>query len=167
VLVENGFERSCAGSVLVMSERAGEWLTIKEAARLLGVHYSAVPKMVRRGDLTPRANQRPSLSRQAVLGLREARAERARLRALPPAPKELPQPPDDGHDWVDAATVAAHLGVGIAAVHQRARRGRLPFALGSDSRTRFYRLDLVDMAVRAQEATRAKSLTRASARVEG
>ncbi|MCK9826066.1 hypothetical protein NOCD_21465 [Nocardioides cavernae] len=141
-----------------MSDRAGEWVTVKEAACLLGVHYSAVPKMVRRGDLTPRSNKRPSLSRQAVLELRAVRAERARLRALPPAPKAPPAPPDDDHGWVDAATVAAHLDVGIAAVHQRARRGRLPFTLGSDGRTRFYRLDLVEMAVRAQEATRTKAL---------
>lgn len=125
---------------------------------MLGVHYSAVPKMVRRGDLTPRPNKRPSLSRQAVLELREARAERARLRTLPPATKSSPAPPDDEHDWVEATAVAAHMGVGVAAVHQRARRGRLPFTLGSDGLTRFYRLDLVDMAVRAQEATRTKAL---------
>lgn len=150
-----------------MSDRAGEWVTIKEAARLLGVHYSAVPKMVRRGDLAPRQNKRPSLSRQAVLALREARAERARLRALAPARKTPPAPPDDEHDWVDAAAVAGHLGVGVAAVHQRARRGRLPFALGSDARTRFYRLDLVDMAVSAQEATRTKALADGHASAAG
>ena len=152
------------GSVLVMSDRAGEWVTIKEAARLLGVHYSAVPKMVRRGDLTPRRNKRPSLSRKAVLELREARDERARLRALPPASKMKPRPPDDGHDWVDAAAVAAHLNVGVTAIHQRARRGRLPFTLGSDGQTRFYRLDQVDMAVRGQEATRRKTLAGTSVR---
>jgi hypothetical protein len=147
------------GSVLKVSDRAGEWVTIKEAARLLGVHYSAVPKMVRRGDLTPR-DKRPSLSRQAVLDLRDSRAERARLRALPPASKKPlpPRPPDGEHDWVDAATVAAHLRVGVAAVHQRARRGRLPFTLGSDGQTRFYRLDQVDMTVRAQQASRTKTL---------
>ena len=149
-----------------MSDRADEWVTIKEAARLLGVHYSAVPKMVRSGDLAPRPDKRPSFSRQAVLELREARAERARLRALPPAPparKAPPKPPDDEHAWVDAATVAAHLNVGVTAVHQRARRGRPPFTLGSDGQTRFYRLDQVDMAVRAQQATRAKVLTIESA----
>lgn len=142
-----------------MSDRAGEWVTIKEAAQLLGVHYSNVPKMVRRGDLTPRKNKRPSLSRKQVLALREVRAERARLRALLPEAKKLPpQPPDDERDWVNAAAVAAHLNVGITAVHQRSRRGRLPFTLGSDGQTRFYRLDQVDMAVRAQHATRTKTL---------
>ncbi|MFC7723608.1 hypothetical protein ACFQW6_00725 [Nocardioides sp. GCM10028917] len=150
-----------------MSDRAGEWVTVREAALLLGVHYSAVPKMVRRGDLSPRPNKRPSLSRQAVLELRDVRAERARLRALPPPPKAPPAPPDDEHEWVDAAAVAAHLNVGAAAVHQRARRGRLPFTLGSDGRTRFFRIDLVEMAVRAQEATRTKAIADGPASVAG
>jgi hypothetical protein len=57
-----------------------------------------------------------------------------------------------------AEAVAVHLGVGVAAVHQRARRGRLPFTLGSDGVTRFYRLELVDMAIRAQVASRSKTL---------
>jgi excisionase family DNA binding protein len=147
-----------------VSDRAGDWVTIKEAARLLGVHYSAVPKMVRRGDLTPRKGKRPSLSRGAVLQLRADRAERARLRAQPPAPKQAPepQPPDNEYDWVDAGAVAAHLNVGVPAVHQRARRGRLPFTLGSDGQTRFYRLDQVDMVLRAREATRTKALANTS-----
>lgn len=141
-----------------MSDRAGEWVTIREAARLLGVHYSAVPKMTRRGLLHPRKDARPSLSRAEVLALRDARAEEARLRALPPPVQVPPEPPDREHEWVLADVVAAHLGVGVAAVHQRARRGRLPFALGSDGTTRFYRLELVDMAVRAQAASRSRTL---------
>jgi hypothetical protein len=143
-----------------MSERADEWVTIKEAARLLGVHHSAVPKMTRRGLLSPRKGKRPSLSRAEVLDLREARAEKARLRALPPSKVSplQPEPPDDEHDWVLAGGVAAHIGVSVTAVHQRARRGRLPFILGSDGRTRFFRLDLVDMAVRAQAASRSRML---------
>jgi hypothetical protein len=144
-----------------MSDRAGEWVTIREAARLLDVHYSAVPKMTRRGLLHPRKDQRPSLSRAEVLKLRDARAEQARLRALPPpvkAPPPAPEPPDNEHEWVLADVVAAHLGVGVTAVHQRARRGRLPFTVGSDGATRFYRLELVDMAMRAQAASRSRTL---------
>jgi hypothetical protein len=144
-----------------MSDRAGEWVTIREAARLLEVHYSAVPKMTRRGLLHPRKDQRPSLSRAEVLKLRAARAERARLQALPPPAKEppkAPEAPNDEHEWVLADVVAAHLGVGVAAVHQRARRGRLPFTLGSDGATRFYRLELVDMAIRGQAASRTRTL---------
>jgi hypothetical protein len=143
-----------------MSERDDEWVTIRAAARLLSTHPSNVPKLTRRGLLHPR-RQRPSLRKSEVLALRAARAEAARLRALPKPPPEPPleaSPPDDEHDWVLADVVAAHLGVGIAAVHQRARRGRLPFTPGSDGSTRFYRLDLVDMAVRAQLASRSKTL---------
>jgi DNA-directed RNA polymerase specialized sigma24 family protein len=144
-----------------MSDPAGEWVTIREAARLLGVHYSAVPKMTRRGLLHPRKNRRPSLSRGEVLELRDARAEQAQLQALPSpvkAPPLAPEPPDKEHDWVRADVVAAHLGVGVTAVHQRARRGRLPFTLGSDEATRFYRLELVDMAIRAQFASRSRTI---------
>ncbi|WP_416957816.1 hypothetical protein ACNKF0_09495 [Nocardioides sp. T5] len=151
-----------------MSDRAGEWVTIKEAALLLGVHYSAVPKMTRRGLLHPRKDQRPSLSRAEVLKLRDARAEQARLQALPlpaKAPPPAPEPPDKKHDWVRADVVAAHLGVGVTAVHQRARRGRLPFTLGPDGSTRFYRLELVDMAIRAQAASRTMTLEPPSADV--
>lgn len=49
-----------------------EWVTQNEAARLLGVHVSLVPKMVRRGDLTPR-RERPSLRRDQVDELAAAR----------------------------------------------------------------------------------------------
>jgi hypothetical protein len=144
-----------------MSDRAGEWVTIREAARLLGVHYSAVPKMTRRGLLHPRKDRRPSLSRAEVIALRDARAEQARLQALPPPVKEPPaaaEPPDREYEWVLADVVAGHLGVGVAAVHQRARRGRMPFTLGSDGATRFYRLELVDMAIRGQAASRTRTL---------
>ena len=150
-----------------MSDRADERVTLKEAALLLGVHYSAVPEDGALRGPGASAQERPSLSRQAVLGLRDVRAERARLRALPPPPKAPPGPPDDEHEWVDAAAVDAHLNVGAAAVHQRARRGRLPFTLGSDGRTRFYRIDLVEMAVRAQEATRTKAIADGPASVAG
>lgn len=142
-----------------MSDRDDEWVTIRVAARILETHPSNVPKLTRRGQLHPRP-ERPSLRKAEVVALREARDEAARLRALPKPPKEPPpepQPPDDEHDWVLAHVVAAHLGVGVAAVHQRARRGRLPFTLGATGH-RFYRLDLVDMAVRAQLASRARTL---------
>ena len=96
------------------------------------------------------------------MALRNERAERDRLRSLPVEPRNAPRPPDDVHDWVTAAAVAVHLKVGVTAVHQRARRGRLPFTLGSDGQTRYYRLDQVDMAVRAQEATRRRRLAGAA-----
>jgi hypothetical protein len=43
-----------------------ERVTQREAAQLLGVHISLIPKMVRPGDLAPR-DARPSLSRQILL----------------------------------------------------------------------------------------------------
>jgi hypothetical protein len=72
-------------------------------------------------------------------------------------------PPDDHPDWVQAAELAEEMGVGGPwVVHQRARRGRLPYVTGEDG-TRWFRRDLVTMAVRAQEATRSKTLTREAA----
>lgn len=65
------------------------WVTQREAAELLRVHMSAVPKMVRRGDLSPR-DGKPSLSRDRVVELAAARAvataERERRRTTPPQP---------------------------------------------------------------------------------
>src|SRR6476469_1513870 len=150
-----------------MSDRDDEWVTYKQAARILGVHFSNVPKMVRRGDLTPHPTRRPSLRLADVIRLRDARAERARLRSLPPEPrppKDPPQPPDREQPWVGAEVVARHMGVGVSAVHQRSRRGRLPFALGSDGRTRFYQLAQVDATLRAQVATRTRAVAPASVR---
>lgn len=31
-----------------------DWITVREAAQILGVHPSAIPKMIRRGDLSMR-----------------------------------------------------------------------------------------------------------------
>jgi hypothetical protein len=149
-----------AGSVPDMPDGDEEWITQAEAREILGLGKATVPKLVARSLLHPRP-QRPSLSRSEVLALRDARAKAARLRALPipeRQPRPASQPPDDEHDWVLADVVAAHLGVGVAAVHQRARRGRLPFTLSEDGSTRFYRLELVDMALRGQAASRARTL---------
>jgi hypothetical protein len=148
-----------------MPDRDGEWITQAEASRLLGFRgksASAVPKLVRRGLLHPRSG-RPSLSRVEVEELREAREKQARLRAIPKPPKTPradPTPPDDHPEWVRAAELAAEMGVGGPwVVHQRARRGRLPHVMGEDG-TRWFRRDLVQMAVRAQEATRSKRVSR-------
>lgn len=83
------------GSLLAMSDRADEWITQAEASRLLGFtgkSASAVPKLIRRGLLHPR-RERPSLSRAEVERLRDARAEQARLRAIPKPPKGSPERP--------------------------------------------------------------------------
>jgi hypothetical protein len=140
-----------------MSDRDDEWISQIEARRLLGMGKSAVPKLVARKLLHPRP-QRPSLSRSEVLSLRDARAEAARLRALPkpdPEPRAEPQPPDDEHPWVRAEAVSAFLGVQTAAVRQRTRRGRLPHVVGPDGVV-WYQLAQVEATVRAQEVTKSR-----------
>jgi len=133
-----------------------EWVTQREAARLLGVHVSAVPKMVRRGDLTPRAG-RPSLSRDEVLDLVEARSaaaqERKGRRAETPTG---PRPPDDEHEWLLAPEAGVLMGVGPEAVKIRARRGRLPSEV-HDGR-RWFRRDHLELVRRADESKRRRTL---------
>lgn len=128
------------------------WVTQREAARLLGVHISAVPKMVRRGDLTPRGG-RPSLSLDQVLKLAATRAaaaqERERGRTTP-APSR-PWPPDEEHDWLLAPAAAAVLGCTRIALQGRSTRGQVPYTV-HDGR-RWYRLDLLELLVRARAAS--------------
>lgn len=70
-----------------------EWVTQREAARVLGVHASAVPKMIRRDDLTPRDHV-PSLSRDQVVELAAARgAAAAEREARPTATASPPRSP--------------------------------------------------------------------------
>lgn len=125
---------------------------MREAAEILGVHMSAVPKMVRRGDLAPR-NQRPRLSRAAVEALRDARA------APKPAKdrKGSPAPPDDENDWLLAPAAAAVLGCSVVAVRARAVRGRVPSTL-KDGR-RWFRLDHLELAIRAEVAQRRRQVS--------
>ena len=147
------------GSVPVMSDRDDEWVTIVDAARILGTHPSNVPKLTRRGLLHPRRH-RPSLRKAEVLELRDARAEAARLRALPkpdPEPPAEPAPPDGEHSWVRADAVAEFFGVQPAAVRQRTRRGRLPHVVGPDGVVR-YQLAQVEATVRAQALSRSRKV---------
>jgi hypothetical protein len=127
-----------------------EWVSQREAGRLLGVHASAVSKMVRRGDLAPRAG-RPSLSRAAVLALRDARAAAAATREGRRQPVG-PRPPDGDHVWLRAAGAAAVMGVSSIAVSARARRGRLPFT--ERDAVRCFALDQLELVGRADQARR-------------
>lgn len=129
---------------------------------MLGVHRMTVPKMVRRGLLTPRPGRRPSLSRKQVLDLkavREAAAnERARERtALPPAPAG-PRAPDDEHDWILAPAAAAVLECTPIALQGRCVRGQVPYVV-HDGR-RWFRLDLLELQVRARAARAQHRVTR-------
>lgn len=142
-----------------MSDGDDEWVTFLAAARILGTHPSNVPKLTRRGLLHPRG-QRPSLLKSEVLALRDARAEAARLQALPvpdPEPLAEPQPPDAEHPWVRVDAVAAFLGVQPAAVRQRTRRGRLPHVVAPDGVV-WYQLAQVEATVRAQVLTKSRRL---------
>jgi len=127
-----------------------EWVTQRQAAELLGVHVSLVPKMVRRDDLTPRDGQ-PSLSRDQVLEVVAARqvaaTEKERRRARLPSGQ---RPPDAEHEWLLAPPAAAVLGCSVVAVRARANRGRVPSTKVGGRR--WFRLDHLELAVRAQVA---------------
>jgi hypothetical protein len=124
-----------------------EWITVREAADLLGVHISALPKMIRRGDLTPR-RKRPRLERAAVLALRDRRAVRQSVSVG----ERTPQPPDRVYEWLTSRQAAALMGTTHTAVAQRARRGRLPSQL-HDGR-RWFRRDHLELVKRADLAKR-------------
>ena len=136
----------------------GQWVTQREAAELLGVHVRLVPKMVRRGDLTPRTG-RPSLSRDQVTTLAATRQaaseERSRRRSTPPTG---PQPPYDEHDWLLAPAAAAVLGCSVVVVRARAVRGRVPSRLLGGRR--WFRLDHLELVVRADVARRLRRVAR-------
>ena len=101
-----------------------DWITVQQAADILGVGKSAIPKMLRRGDLTKRA-QRPILNRTEVLAYRDARlaAMQAREKAARPKGPSQPPPPDTDHVWLTSQQAGALLGVVPIAVNARARRG--------------------------------------------
>lgn len=126
------------------------WITQREAARLLGVHPSLIPKMLRRSDLTSRG-LRPSLSRADVLELAAARtaaaAEREDRRTAPP---RSTQPPDGQYEWLRAPAAAAVLGCTTIALQGRCARGQVPYTV-HDGR-RWFRLDLLELQVRARVA---------------
>jgi hypothetical protein len=129
-----------------------DWITVREAAGILGVHMSAVPKMIRRGDLA-RRERRPILNRADVIALRDARRTGAEMRAKPRAGA---MPPDDEHEWLSARQAGSLMGVGAAAVSIRARRGRLP-SVKHDGR-RWFRRDHLELVKRADEVRRGGGL---------
>lgn len=89
----------------------GDWITVREAAQILGVHMSAVPKMIRRDDLSRRSD-RPILNRGQVLDLRYARdAAAAEAVARRHRPPETPSPPNDQHEWLLAAPAGSVMGI--------------------------------------------------------
>jgi hypothetical protein len=134
-----------------------EWITAREAAAILGVHMSAVPKMIRRGDLSKRS-QRPILARAEVIAYRDGRlaAQEALAAARERArqPRE-PTPPDREHNWLLADAAAAVMGISRVAVNARANRGRIPSVLANGRR--WYRRDHLELVLRAEAAKRRRT----------
>jgi excisionase family DNA binding protein len=128
----------------------GEWVTQREAAALLGVHKSAVPKMIARGVLHPRTGARPTLSRAEVIELAASRDAEAQARVAAQDRPRGPQPPDGEHDWLPARAAAAVLGIKHSALSMRVSRGRVP-SVKHDG-VRWYRLDHLELLLRAQAA---------------
>lgn len=126
-------------------------MTHRQAAELLGVHVSLIPKMLRRGDLTSRGES-PALSRRQVVELAAVRAaeadERARRRTTPPS--SGPRPPDDEHEWLPTPSAAAVLGCTEIALKGRAARGQVPYTVHGGRR--WFRLDLLELLLRARAA---------------
>lgn len=133
--------------------RVAEWITVREAAQILDVHMSALPKMVRRGDLTKR-EQRPVLNRAEVVAYRDAR-QAAQVAAQKRATVGLRQP-DDHHDWLTPDQAAEVMGVSPVALNARARRGRIPSVVFK--RRRWYRRDHLELVLRAHAAERFRDL---------
>lgn len=117
---------------------------------LLGVQTSAVPKMVRRGDLHPREG-RPSLRRSEVLELaHRRRQEAAELEERRNRTPKAPAPPDTEHEWLRIGPAAAVLGISKGTLSNRVGAGLVPCTV-HDHR-RWFRLDLLEMIVRARAA---------------
>ena len=118
---------------------------------------SLIPKMLRRGDLTSR-RERPSLSRAQVLELAAVRERTAAERAPRDAePKSAaPRPPDDEHEWLLGPEAAAVLGCSEGALGMRANRGQVPYTV--HGHRRWYRLDLLELILRARAARRTMKL---------
>jgi hypothetical protein len=130
-----------------------DWITVREAAQILGVHMSAIPKIVRRGDLN-RRSQRPVLNRDEVLVLRATREAAAAVKAAARQDHgpTIPRPPDDEHEWLSTAEAGALMGISGAGVSIRARRGRLPSVLHQGRR--WFRRDHLELVRRADQAKR-------------
>src|SRR5690349_7641357 len=127
-----------------------EWIGAREAAEILGVHPSSIPKLRRRGALVRRPDgRRPAFSRAQVheLAATRARAEEEldRRRKRPPW---TPSPPDDEHEWLLIRPAAAVLGIKPTTLSNRVGFGRVPCTT-HDGR-RWFRLDHLEGILRAR-----------------
>lgn len=128
------------------------WITAREAAEILGVHLSSIPKMRRRGDLTARPHRRrPSFSRDQVVELAAVRAAEAEERERRREPW-TPTPPDEVHTWLLIKPAAIVLGIGPNTLSNRVSAGLVP-CTNHDHR-RWFRLDHLEGILRARAAER-------------
>jgi excisionase family DNA binding protein len=124
------------------------WVTYAQAADILGCHVSAVPKMVRRGELNTRGRQRGALSREQVEELAyRRRTDRQRPKGRAHSRPRIDHRLDHEHEWLTPCQVADLTGVTAVAVRRRIHRGRLP-AVESGGRlwVRYDHLQLVERA---------------------
>jgi hypothetical protein len=106
--------------------------------------------MVRRGNLRPR-HGRPSLSRDEVVRFAAARAAAAEEQGLRRTAGPVgPLPPDQEHVWLLGQAAAVVLGCSEIALKGRASRGRVPYVVHNGRR--WFRLDLLELVVRARVA---------------
>ena len=120
-----------APCVTVTDSRKDEWVSILEAARLLGCGHGPVERMVRQGVIERRCGTRgvPSLKLASVEAAaatwsREQRERSARVERR--AHRRRNDPPYTGEVWLDSTTAALVLGLTANRVRQLAKAGRLP-----------------------------------------
>lgn len=132
------------------------WITQRQAAEILGVGPSAVPKMVGRSKLHPRrqAGKEPTLDLTEVEALRDRREAAVRTRATRHDREVSRQrtPPDDDHVWLSVPEAAELLGISRQAVNVRARKDQLSSVMKGDRR--WIRRDLLEMSERARAVSR-------------
>lgn len=110
------------------------WVSIAEAARIVGCGPGAVTEAADRGDIVQRnglPRGLPSLELDSVRSYATTRAHQlgaaAGARAAAAAERRSRNgPPDDGDVWLSPATVGLMLGISRSRVLQLARAGRLP-----------------------------------------
>ena len=127
------------------SDPGPEWVTYKQAARILGVTHTTVGAMIQDGRLTGRAlaaSYYPSINAASVRAHAGEREAAARVREQARHDQEERQlPPQDGQVWLTARVAAAVLGITPARLYQRAHAGRTPFTW-KDGRMWFRRSDI-------------------------
>ncbi len=134
----------------------GDLVTYAQAADILGVHVSNVPKLVTRGEIRSRGTRGPhaSLVRADVEAVLEHRRERRRLKAeqeAAPPPRPASAPPDDEHAWLTLEEAGEVIGISGQAVGKRARKGTIPHV--RDGVRVWVRADHAEMAANVRAAT--------------